>query len=191
MIDEIVEFWDEFGSEKGAVWQCGFLDNTRFGPDVILCTLSCHEDRLVNLLIVKKSHGKPSRHGSSGPLEVHLLPCPDLLEWVNKTSLFTKQFHVYLIVRFLTLQRSLDRLSVLYLVVLVPLIQILDNLCMTLNVIWRQMVGVGSCHPQVLPTVDGSVIVRPATKQACFLCHRACVSVVRERTGQDQWKFHF
>ena len=54
------------------------------------------------------------------------------------------------------------------------------------------MVGDGSiCHPQVLPTADGSVIVRPVTKQTCFLCHRTCASVVRERTCQDQWKFHF
>ena len=29
VINELVEFWDEFGSEKGAVWQRGFLDTTR------------------------------------------------------------------------------------------------------------------------------------------------------------------
>ena len=91
---------------------------------------------------------------------------------------FAKQFHVHHIVRFPTLQRSLGRLSVLYLVVLVPLLQLIDNLCMELNVLWKwlaqlHMVGVGrSCHPQVLPTVDVSVIVRPVTKQACFLCQR-------------------
>ena len=38
---------------------------------------------------------------------------------------------------------------------------------------------------------SGSVIVRAPTKQTCFLCHRVCVSVVRERTCQEQWKFHF
>jgi hypothetical protein len=49
---------------------------------------------------------------------------------------------------------------------------------MTLNVLWKwiahlHMVGAGiSCHPQVLPTSGGSVIVRPATKHACFICHR-------------------
>ena len=48
-----------------------------------------------------------------------------------------------------------------------------------------------TCHTtSLLPTTDVSVIVRPVTKQACFLCHRACTSVVRERTCQDQWKFH-
>ena len=56
VIDEIVEFWDEFGSET----HC------------------------------KKAHGKPSRHGRCDPLEAHLLPCPDLLEWTNKSSLFDK-----------------------------------------------------------------------------------------------------
>ena len=80
---------------------------------------------------------------------------------------------------------------------IVPLFQFLDNLCMALNVFWKclaqmHMVGTGSrCHPHVLPTTDGSVIVRPVTKQTCFLCHRACASVVRERTCQEQWKFHF
>ena len=28
-------------------------------------------------------------------------------------------------------------------------------------------------------------------KQTCFLCHRAYASVFRERTYQEQWKFHF
>ena len=77
--------------------------------------------------------GKTSRHGSSDTLEVHLFPCPDLLEWANKTSLFTKQFHVNRIVRFPTLVRSLDRLSDLYLLVVVLLLHLLDNLCMALN----------------------------------------------------------
>ena len=39
---------------------------------------------LANLLIVKKAHGKPSRHGNSGPLEVHLLSCPD--SWPYKVG---------------------------------------------------------------------------------------------------------
>ena len=86
----IVELWDEFGSEKGVVQYRGFLDTTRFGPPVILWTLCCHEDGLVGLFIVKKAHGKSSRQDRSDPLEVHLLPCPDLLEWANKTSLFAK-----------------------------------------------------------------------------------------------------
>jgi hypothetical protein len=47
--------WDKFGSEKGAVRQGGFLDTTRFGPDVVLSTLCCHADGLPKLLIVKKS----------------------------------------------------------------------------------------------------------------------------------------
>ena len=37
----------------------------------------------------------------------------------------------------------------------------------------------------------GSVIVLGETKETCFVCPRACVSVVCERTCQEQWKFHF
>ncbi len=39
------------------------------------CQFCFHEDGLADLLIVKKIHGKSSRHSNSGPLEVHLLPC--------------------------------------------------------------------------------------------------------------------
>ena len=39
LINELVEFWDEFGRGKDVVRQHGFLDTTRFGPDVILYTL--------------------------------------------------------------------------------------------------------------------------------------------------------
>ncbi len=53
VINEIVEFWDKFGSEKGAVRKRGFLD----------------------------THGKTSRHDRSGPLTVHLFSGPDDLEW--------------------------------------------------------------------------------------------------------------
>ena len=67
-------------------------------------------------------------------LEVHILPCPDLLQWSNKTCLFAKHLH---------------RLSTLYLVILVPLLQLLNNLCKTVNVISKwflqlHMTGVGS-----------------------------------------------
>jgi hypothetical protein len=62
VINVLVEFWDKFGSEKGAVWQGGFLDTTRFGPDVVLSALCCHADGLAKLLIVEKAHGKTSRH---------------------------------------------------------------------------------------------------------------------------------
>ena len=44
VINQLVEFWDKFGGEEGEVWQCGFLNTTRFGPDVLLSTLCCHED---------------------------------------------------------------------------------------------------------------------------------------------------
>ncbi len=91
----LVEFRDKFGSEKGEVWQRGFLDTTRFGRDVILCTM-LSSGRSCEPPFVKKAHGKPSRHVRSGPLEVHLLPCPHLLEWVDnlKTRFFVKPFHV-------------------------------------------------------------------------------------------------
>ena len=139
----------------------------------------------MDLLIVKKVHGKPSRHGRSGPLKVHLLPCPDLLKWANKTSLFSKQFLVHRIVRFPTLQRSLDRLSDLYLVVFVPLIQLLDNLCMSLNVLWKwlaqmHMVGAGSsCHPQVLPSPDSGWVCNSTSNHKADMfslspCLREC-----------------
>jgi hypothetical protein len=60
-INELVEFWDNLGSEILAVCQRGFLETTRFGPDVPLTILYCHEDVLVNLLIVKVVHGKTGR----------------------------------------------------------------------------------------------------------------------------------
>jgi hypothetical protein len=66
-INKLVEFRDKFGSEIRVVRQCGFHDTTRFGPDVVLSTLCCHADGLPNLLIVKKAHGKTSRHDRSGP----------------------------------------------------------------------------------------------------------------------------
>ena len=67
-------------------------------------------------------------------------------------------------------QRSLGRLSALYLVMLAPLLQLLDNLCMALNVIRKwlaqlYMTSPSIVHPQVLPAVAWSVKVLPATKQ--------------------------
>jgi hypothetical protein len=44
-----VEFWDKLRGEEGEVCQCGFLNTTRFGPDVVLTTLYCHEDGLVEI----------------------------------------------------------------------------------------------------------------------------------------------
>ena len=67
VVDQLVESWDKLRGEEGAVWQCGFLNTTRFGPDVVLTTLCCHEDGLANLRIIEEAHRKPSRQGSSGP----------------------------------------------------------------------------------------------------------------------------
>jgi hypothetical protein len=39
VINELVEFWDKFGSEICEVRQRGFLNTTRFGPDLSLTTL--------------------------------------------------------------------------------------------------------------------------------------------------------
>ncbi len=95
VINELVDFRDKFGSEIRVVHQRGFLDTTRFGPDVVLSTLCCHADGLPNLLIVKKAHGKTSRHDRSGPLHVHLVSGPDNLEWsiIRHTSLFPEIVH--------------------------------------------------------------------------------------------------
>jgi hypothetical protein len=95
----------------------------------------------VNLPVVEESHGNPFRHGISVPLQVHLLSFPDSLEWtcepiVRRASLFVKLFHVDVVVRLPTLQWSLHHLSSLYLVVVVPLLLFLDNLNITLNVMW-------------------------------------------------------
>ena len=109
VVIQLVEFWDKSGGEKGVVCQCGFLNTTRFGPDVVLSTLSCHEDGLPNLHIVEEAHGKRSHHGSSGPLHVHLLSFPNILEWtcepiVRRANPFDKLFHVDGIVSLPTLQ---------------------------------------------------------------------------------------
>ena len=89
VINQLVEFGDKFGSEIRTVWQRGFFDTTRFGPDVALTTLCCHEDGL-NLLIVKEAHGKTDRYRSSGPLHAHLFSGPHNAEWsmIRHTSLF-------------------------------------------------------------------------------------------------------
>jgi len=45
VVNQLVEFWDKFGGEEGSVWQCGILNTsstTRFGPDVVLSTLTYH-----------------------------------------------------------------------------------------------------------------------------------------------------
>jgi hypothetical protein len=34
-INELDQFWNKFDSEKGVVCLCGFLDSTRFSPDVV------------------------------------------------------------------------------------------------------------------------------------------------------------
>lgn len=52
------------------------------------------------------------------------------------------------------------------------------------------------CRQQLTPPGPGnqpagSVIVLQSTKKTCFVCHRAYVSVVRERTCQERWKFYF
>ena len=67
------------------------------------------------------------------------------------------KLHVHWIVWFPTLQRSLDRLSALYLVIHASLLQLLDNLCMALNVLrkWLAQLHMDSpsiAHPQVLLT---------------------------------------
>jgi hypothetical protein len=71
VVDQMVEFWDMLRGEEGVVCQCGFLNTTRFGPDVVLTTLCCHEDGLANLRIIKEAHRKTSRHNRFGPLHVH------------------------------------------------------------------------------------------------------------------------
>jgi hypothetical protein len=93
VVDQLVDLWDKLRGEEGAVLQCGFLNNTTFGPDVVLTTLCCHEDGLATLRIIKEAHRKSSRHNNFGPLHVHLLSFPDRLEWtcdpiVRRVSLF-------------------------------------------------------------------------------------------------------
>ena len=129
-INELVEFRDKFGSEIRAVRQRGFLDTTRFGPDVVLSTLCCHADGLPNLLVVKKAHGKTSRHGSSGPLHVHLVSGPDNLEWssIRHTSRCAEILDVDGIVRCPTFQGSLGHLSGCLLGLCVPLPQLPHDL---------------------------------------------------------------
>ncbi len=58
----------------------------------------------------------------------------------------------------------LGHLSVLYLVMRVPLLQLLDNLCITLNVLWIWFTPMHLSRtvyhpykPQVLPTADWTV----------------------------------
>ncbi len=39
VVDQMVEFWDKFRGEEGVVCQCGFINTTRFGRDVVQNTL--------------------------------------------------------------------------------------------------------------------------------------------------------
>ena len=132
VVNQLVKFWDKFGREKGEMWQCDFLNTTRFGHDVVLSTLSCHEDDLTNLLIVKKAHGKPRRHDSLA-----------LVHGMSTSSLFL-----------------IGHLSGLYVLILVPLLQFLDNLSMDLNVlcIWFALLHLffrTTSQSQVVPGADG------------------------------------
>ena len=154
----------------------GFLDTTRFGPDVVFCTLCCHTDDLVNLLIVKKAHGKSNRHDSSGPLHVHLFSGPDNLEWfiIRRTSSFAKTFHVDVITTLTTRPTSL----VFQFGMCVSLPQIIHDLSRVLNVLWICLALLYMFRSlrksQVIPTVDGSPKVDESTKQASF-----CVTLLR------------
>ncbi len=159
--------------EEGAVWKCGFLNTTRFGPDVVLTTLCCHEDGLVNLRIIKEVHRKTRRHNRFDPLHVHLLSFPDLLEWtcdpiVRQARPFPKVFHVDDIVSLPTFQWSLNHLSDLYLVVIVPPFHFLDNLSMALNVLrrWFALLHLLRNASQAQVVLDAGF---PGTGK--FLCH--------------------
>ncbi len=72
----LVALPNKISLEIRAVWQPGFLNTTRFGPDVVLTTICCHEDGPVNLLIVKSAHGKTGRYLIFVPLHVHLFSGP-------------------------------------------------------------------------------------------------------------------
>jgi len=190
-INELVEFRDKFGSEIRAVRQRGVLDTTRFGPDVVLSTLCCHADGLPNLLIVKKAHGKTSRHGSSGPLHVHLVSGPDNLEWssIRHTSLFAEIVHDDGIVRCPTFQGSLGHLSGCLIGLCVPLPQLPHDLRKAVTVlgIWFAHLHVFRTllKPQVSSAATGSPKVAQSAKQASFFFILLRATVLRERTSQE------
>ena len=77
---------------------------------------------------------------------------------------------------------------------LVPLLQLLDNLSMTLNVLWIWVAPVHlfrtDSHPQVVLGVDGLEVVSQTTKQASFCVTLLLVTLVRERTFQEIVSLH-
>ena len=118
----------------------------------------------MNLLIVKRGHGKSSRHGSSGPLHVHLFSGPDNVEWsiIRRTSPVAKTFHVDGITTLPTLQTSLAFLVVMC----VPLLR----------------------KTQVLPAADGPPKVAESTKKTSFCVTLLHTTLVRESTSpRDHW----
>ena len=72
---------------------------------------------------------------------------------------------------------------------LVPLLQLLDNLSMTLNVIWIWVAPMHLfrtvSHVQVVPGANGREVVVQTTKQASFCVTLLIVNLVREFTFQE------
>ena len=142
----------------------------------------------------------PRRHGSSGPLEVHLLSFSDLLEWtcdliVIRATPFPKLFHVDDIVILPTFQWSLSPLSGLYLLVIVPPFHFLHNFIMVLNVIrrWFALLHLlrNAFQSQVVPDADGSEKVAKTTQQASSWVPLLLPTLARERTFQNMIGIHF
>ena len=72
---------------------------------------------------------------------------------------------------------------------LVPLLQLLDNLSMTLNVLWIWVAPMHlfrtASHPQVVPGADGPEVVTQTTQQSSFCFTLLLATLVRERTFQE------
>ena len=140
----------------------------------------------MNAVVVKKAHGKTSRHDNSVPLYVQN-------SFPNKNSTsspFAKNFHVDIIVKLPTFQSSL----VLLLGMCVPLLELLHDLRRVFKVLW---IWFALLHlfrtvrkSQVLPAVDRPKKVAQSAKQASFRVTLLRASLLRERTSQDLVRVH-